>query len=82
MSKVGVEGTLSDVREALQAKGHEIVDLRSEDDANGCDCCVISGQDKNVMGMATASTQGSVINADGLTADEVCQAVDSKGIKA
>ncbi|KGP72315.1 YkuS family protein [Pontibacillus yanchengensis] len=82
MAKVGVEGTLSDVREALQAKGYDIVDLRSEEDANGCDCCVISGQDKNVMGMATASTQGSVINADGLTADEVCQAVDSKGIKA
>lgn len=79
VARIGVEGTLSDVREALQAKGHETVDLRSENDASGCDCCVISGQDKDVMGMATASTKGSVINAHGMTADEVCQAVDSKG---
>lgn len=79
MTRIGVEGTLSDVREALQAKGYDIVDLRSENDAQGCDCCVISGQDKDVMGMATAATQGSVINAHGMTADEVCQAVDARG---
>ncbi|KGP92088.1 hypothetical protein N780_00385 [Pontibacillus chungwhensis BH030062] len=79
MARIGVEGTLSDVREALQSKGHDIVELKSEQDTQGCDCCVISGQDKNVMGMADAAMQGSVINANGMTAEEVCQAVDSRG---
>ncbi|MCD5322504.1 MULTISPECIES: YkuS family protein [Pontibacillus] len=79
MARIGVEGTLSDVREALQSKGHDTVELKSEQDTQGCDCCVISGQDKNVMGMADAAMQGSVINANGMTADEVCQAVDARG---
>ncbi|WP_186577620.1 YkuS family protein [Aquibacillus kalidii] len=78
MTRIGVEGTLSDVKGALEAKGYETVDLRQESDVNGCDCCVISGQDKNVMGIQTASFDGSVINADGLSADEVCNAVESR----
>ncbi|MRH41877.1 hypothetical protein GH741_04215 [Aquibacillus halophilus] len=78
MAKIGIEGTLADVKGALQEKGYEIVDLRQEEDVNGCDCCVISGQDKNVMGMQTTSYKGSVINADGLTADEVCKQVEQR----
>ncbi|WP_226034564.1 YkuS family protein [Aquibacillus saliphilus] len=78
MAKIGIEGTLADVKGALQEKGHEIVDLRQEEDSNGCDCCVISGQDKDVMGMQTTSFSGSVINADGLTANEVCKQVEER----
>ncbi|MDL4842153.1 YkuS family protein [Aquibacillus rhizosphaerae] len=78
MTRIGIEGTLSDVKGALQEKGYDVVDLRQEEDVNGCDCCVISGQDKNVMGMQTASFDGSVINAQGLTADEVCEQVEQK----
>ncbi|KGX88805.1 YkuS family protein [Pontibacillus litoralis] len=78
MEKIGVEGTLTDVRQALQEKGYDIVDLRNEEDARGCDCCVISGQDQNVMGMADVVTQGAVISAHGMTADEVCQVVDER----
>ncbi|MDC3412758.1 YkuS family protein [Aquibacillus sp. 3ASR75-11] len=78
MARVGIEGSLSDIKAALQEKGYDIVDLRQEEDAKGVDCCVISGQDKNVMGIATTSTQGSVINAEGLTAEEVTQEVESR----
>ncbi|WP_059104963.1 YkuS family protein [Shouchella shacheensis] len=76
MAKIGVEGSLTDVRDELQAKGYDVVDMRSEDDAKGCDCCVISGQDQNMLGMQGTSIQGSVINASGRTAEEVCQQVD------
>jgi len=79
VARIGVEGTLTDVKDALQSKGHDCVDLRNEDDANGCDCCVVSGQDKDVMGMADSSIQGAVINADGMTANEVCDAVEARG---
>ncbi|WP_407268165.1 YkuS family protein [Radiobacillus sp. PE A8.2] len=78
MTRIGVEGTLSDVRSALQEKGYDIVELKQEQDAQGCDCCVISGQDQNVMGMATASIDGPVINASGMNAEQICQEVENR----
>ncbi|SEB11119.1 Uncharacterised protein family (UPF0180) [Thalassobacillus cyri] len=78
MSKIAVEESLSDISSALQQKGYDVITLKNEQDVQGCDCCVISGQDKNVMGMADASTQQSVINADGSTAEEVCQQVEQR----
>ncbi|MEI4621933.1 YkuS family protein [Bacillus pfraonensis] len=78
MAKIGVENSLTDVQQALQQKGHEVVSLRSENDAQGCDCCVVTGQDSNVMGISNISTKGSVIEASGLTTDEICQQVESR----
>ncbi|KZE63380.1 hypothetical protein AWM68_15295 [Fictibacillus phosphorivorans] len=78
MARIGVEQSLTNVSEALRAQGHEVVELRQEQDANGCDCCIISGQDQNVMGIQNAVTQGSVLNAHGMSADEICQAVESR----
>lgn len=78
MARIGVEGTLTDVKEALMEQGHQVIDLHSEQDAGQCDCCVISGQDKNVMGMSTASIAGPVINADGYNALDIVQMVEQK----
>jgi hypothetical protein len=78
MPKIGVEQSLTDVQQELQSKGYEIVQLRNEQDSQGCDCCVITGQDQNVMGMQNAAFDGSVINADGMTAQDVCQQVEAK----
>ncbi|RFU68954.1 YkuS family protein [Peribacillus saganii] len=78
MAKIGVEQSLTNVQQALRDRGHEVVQLRQESDANGCQCCVISGQDENVMGMQATSVQCSVIDASGLTAEEVCQQVESR----
>lgn len=78
MARIGVEGSLTDVKEALVEMGHDVVDLHSEDDVAYCDYCVITGQDKNVMGMSTTSIAGPVINADGYNAEDVCQMVNQK----
>ena len=78
MSRIGVEGSLQNVVQALREKGHDVVELKQESDAQGCDCCVLTGLDSNVMGISNAVTQGSVIEANGLSADEVCQQVESK----
>lgn len=78
MAKVGVEGSLTDVQQALQERGYDVVQLKQESDAQGCDCCVLTGIDSNVMGMADTVTKGSVIEANGLTADQVCQEVESR----
>src|SRR5699024_7534747 len=78
MARIGVEPALSDVKEALTQMGHEVVELRSEDDVSGCDCCIISGQDKNIMGIEDATLAGPVINAEGQNAEEVCDMVTEK----
>ncbi|HWO96182.1 MAG TPA: YkuS family protein [Bacillus sp. (in: firmicutes)] len=78
MARIGVEQSLTNVQQALQEKGHEVVQLRQESDAKGCDCCVVTGQDNNIMGISNVVTAGSVIEASGLTAEEVCQQVESK----
>jgi len=78
MARIGVEGSLTAVKEALMEMGHEVVDLRSEEDAKQCDCCIISGQDKDVMGMQDTIIEGQVINAKGYNAADVCQMVDQK----
>ncbi|MBS4176731.1 YkuS family protein [Lederbergia citrea] len=78
MAKIGVEQALTNVQQALQEKGHEVIPLHNESDVQNCDCCVVSGIDNNVMGMQTVSMQGSVIEASGMSAEEVCQAVENK----
>ncbi len=81
MARIGVEQSLTDVRQALQEKGYDVVDLRNEEDAKDCDCCVVTGQDSNVMGIGNTVTAGSVIQASGLTADEICQQVEGRIIQ-
>lgn len=78
MSKIGVEQSLTNVQDALRAKGYEIVELKQESDAKNVDCCVVTGLDMDVLGMQNISMKGSVIDAHGLTADEICKQVDEK----
>lgn len=78
MAKIGVEQSLTNIQQALREQGHDVIELRQNTDAEGCDCCVITGLDSNVMGMSDVSTQGSVIEANGLSAEEVCRQVEDK----
>ncbi|WNQ13836.1 YkuS family protein [Paenibacillus aurantius] len=73
MARIAVENSLSHMTEALQNSGHEVVSM---DQAEGCDCCVISGQDANMMGISNAVTQASVINAEGLTDEEILNRIN------
>lgn len=72
MAKIAVEDSLTDVKQLLKQNGHEVVSM---DNATNCSCCVITGQDNNVMGMANTSTNASVINAEGKTAEQVVDQV-------
>jgi hypothetical protein len=74
MARIAVENNLNHVKEALQNSGHEVVDMTGNLD--NCDCCVISGVDKDVMGIADRVASGSVINAQGMTAEEIVRRVD------
>ncbi|MGM8216367.1 YkuS family protein [Bacillaceae bacterium W0354] len=77
MAKIAVESNMTDVMDALKEAGHEVVALEGDNAAN-CDCCCISGQDQNVMGMSTATTDAPVVNCDGMTADQVVQEVNNR----
>ncbi|AAU23173.1 YkuS family protein [Bacillus sp. GM2] len=76
--KIGIEQSLSDVEAALKEKGYEVVTMKTEDDAKGCDCCVVTGLDTDMLGISDTMTGASVIQATGLTADEICQQVEQK----
>lgn len=78
MAKIGVEQSLTNVSQALKEKGYDVVELKNENDAKGCDCCVVTGGDNNVMGIQNVVIEGSVIDATGLSADEICHQVESK----
>ncbi|CAM3428138.1 YkuS family protein [Marinicrinis lubricantis] len=77
MARIAVEPSLSNVKQALQQNGYDVVDMQA-DSMQSCDCCVISGQDKNMMGMGDVQTQASVINAEGMSAEDVVQQVQQR----
>ncbi|WCK53575.1 YkuS family protein [Aneurinibacillus sp. Ricciae_BoGa-3] len=78
MAKIGVEQSLTDVKDALQSRGYQVTELARAEDARGCDCCVITGLDQNMMGIQNIAVDGPVINAHGLTAEQVCREVESR----
>ncbi|MBO1000448.1 YkuS family protein [Bacillus sp. SD075] len=78
MSKIGVEESLTNIQEALREKGFDVVEIKQEVDAKNLDCCVVTGLESNVMGISDTSLKASIIEANGLTADEVCREVENK----
>ncbi|WP_048602142.1 YkuS family protein [Rubeoparvulum massiliense] len=78
MARIGVEENLTHVEDALRERGYETVPLRNEDDFYGCDCCVVTGQDSNLMGIQNVSFEGSIIDASGMNAEEICREVDER----
>ncbi|PTX65032.1 uncharacterized protein UPF0180 [Melghirimyces profundicolus] len=73
-ARVAVEDGLQPVSQYLQIQGCQVVKL-DEGSAQNCDCCVISGGDKDMMGMQDTIGEMQVINAEGMTPEEVYQAV-------
>ncbi|MDM5453400.1 YkuS family protein [Peribacillus simplex] len=78
MSKIGVEESLTNIQEALREKGFDVVEIKQGADAKNVDCCVVTGLDTNVMGISDTSLKASIIEANGLSADEVCREVENK----
>ncbi|MBY0120399.1 YkuS family protein [Bacillus sp. S/N-304-OC-R1] len=78
MKKIAVEQSLTNVSEALREKGYDVVELKSAQDAENCSACVVTGMDSNFMGMHDITTKAPVIEASGLSADEVCQEIEER----
>lgn len=68
--RVAVEEGLRPVRERLEASGYDVVGIgqAAEDDVAAV---VVTGMDTNVLGNHDIISRVSVINADGMTPEQV-----------
>ncbi|MFZ7102963.1 MAG: YkuS family protein [Peptococcaceae bacterium] len=73
--QIAVEPGLKNITQALQTAGYQVVDLEKGQNRNNVQCIVISGGDENMLGIQTTLTKAPVINAEGLTVEEVLQRV-------
>ena len=75
MARVAVEHSLSEIRKMLCENGYDVVDLGNWQQV--VDTIVITGQDINVLGDQNKTiTSAPVINAEGMTVNEVFHAVN------
>ncbi len=68
MKRIAVEPALSQVANLLKEKGYQVMGM---DQFQNADCVVINGGDDNLMGMQDTLTNAPVIDANGMTAQQV-----------
>lgn len=73
--RVAVEAGLSEVRQAVQARGWEVVPVEGVG-ASQVDAIVCTGMDDDILGDETVRDAVPVIRADGLTAEEVLRRLE------
>lgn len=77
MARIAIEQALSRIRTLLEQNQFETVDLNLSQQTYvpGISCYIISGMDKDFMGITNKQADLPVINAHGMTDDEVLQQV-------
>lgn len=84
--RVAVEQTLRNVGQFLSEKGYEIASLdplsESQAELHNVSAVIISGQDENMLGMEDRQTKAPVIDARGMTAENVYQQLQQLEQKA
>lgn len=71
---VGVEPKLTPIRDFLVSKGYKVenIDFKNEEVyKSNIDAFVVTGMDTNFLGIQDTNTKAVVINADGMTPEEV-----------
>ncbi|MFC7440856.1 YkuS family protein [Laceyella putida] len=74
MKRVAVEATLSPIREYLSRQGYQVENLNAsaaQTNQGNYAAIILSGQDENVGGMQDVVQQCPVINAHGMTPEQV-----------
>ncbi|MCL6444260.1 MAG: YkuS family protein [Alicyclobacillus sp.] len=76
MITVAVEQGLEPVKAYLEQQGCQCIEVDNEQaPSKGATCMVVTGGDRNLMGMQDITTQIPIINAEGLTPEEVYERV-------
>lgn len=76
MRHVAVEDGLTPVADALKAQGYQVSNIALGNTFGGqglqnVDAVVVSGMHENLLGMHDIQTKAPVINAEGMSADQV-----------
>lgn len=76
MNRIAVEANLSPMQEFLSQQGYQVDTIDAANLNNGnaqsnYQAVVISGSDQNLMGIQNVAVNCPVINADGMTPQEV-----------
>lgn len=76
--RIAIEPTLSHLKDALQARGYQVTPMQAGQRALA-DCYVVSGMSENLLGIHdTDGNRAPVINASGMTAEEVVREVERR----
>ncbi|MTI80680.1 MAG: YkuS family protein [Firmicutes bacterium] len=73
--KIAVEDSLSDIKQALQEQGYQVVSPQEGQDAVAV---IVTGMDENTMGMMGITALAPVIEARGMTANQILEQVENK----
>lgn len=52
--------------------------IKNEQDVQGCDCCVVTDSEMNAMGINDTMTKAPVIDAKGMSAEDIVKEVASR----
>lgn len=85
MKRVAVEPALHNVKEYLESQGCQCVEMRADSGSatastaageitDAC-CCVVTGSDKNLMGMQDVVQNVPIISAAGMSPQQVYERV-------
>lgn len=80
MHKIGVDKELGPVGEYLREHGYSVseIDTVNPDLSGDFDAVVISGLERDMFGMHNTTTRTPIIDATGMTPEEVLDKVKSK----
>lgn len=83
MKKIGVEKGLSNIANYLNAEGYSVEILGEDLESNvtkckNLDAIVTAGYNTDMMGFSDTSTKVPIINASGLTQEEVKNMIQQK----
>jgi len=73
--KVAVEDNLSTIKQALEKSGYTVVSPTSKD--GGIMACIVMGMDNNLMNIQNTITKAPVIDATGMTPEQVISRIES-----
>lgn len=72
---IAVEKILSNLMDALETEGYDVVDL-DHVNMDSVDAIIVSGADANLMNMQDTHTNVPVINAAGKSPDEILEELE------
>jgi hypothetical protein len=78
LPRIAVSNTLTNVSDYLKDQGLDVVQMSQSVPQGQFDAIVLSGENETMMGMMDIQQECPVINAEGMTAEEVYQELKSR----